>query len=119
MPTRIGSRHAGNLEIDGSPCLPFRWSRFSAVQTTITKGRKLYRDLILNNIVSCSVAAPCTHRDVVEQIARQSSKQIPYGQTLTVLWGESLPDPDEEEESEKDDLENMLPSDRWRQPRED
>jgi len=42
-----------------------------------------------------------------------------YGRTLTVLWGESLPDPDEEEESEENSLENMLPSDRWRQPRED
>jgi Zn-dependent peptidase ImmA (M78 family) len=42
-----------------------------------------------------------------------------YGRTLTVLWGESLPDPSEDDESEEDDLENMLPSNRWRQPRED
>jgi uncharacterized protein DUF955 len=42
-----------------------------------------------------------------------------YGRTLTVLWGESLPDPGEEDESEENDLENMLPSDRWRQPWED
>jgi hypothetical protein len=42
-----------------------------------------------------------------------------YGRTLTVLWGESLPESGEENESEEDDLENMLPSDRWRQPRQD
>jgi len=43
-----------------------------------------------------------------------------YGLTLTVLVAEPLRDAaDEEEESEENDLENMLPSDRWRQPRED
>jgi Zn-dependent peptidase ImmA (M78 family) len=42
-----------------------------------------------------------------------------YGLTLTVLYGESLPDPEEAEESEEDDRENMLPSDRWRLPRDD
>jgi hypothetical protein len=42
-----------------------------------------------------------------------------YGRTLTVLWTESLPDSDEAEGYREDDLENMLPSDRWRQPRED
>jgi len=43
-----------------------------------------------------------------------------YGLTLTVLVAEPLPDPaDEGEESEEKELENMLPSDRWRQPRED
>lgn len=43
-----------------------------------------------------------------------------YGLTLTILVAEPQPDPEyEEEESEKGDLENMLPSDRWRQPRED
>jgi len=42
-----------------------------------------------------------------------------YGRTLTVLWRESLHDPHEEDESDEDELENMLPSDRWRQPRED
>jgi Zn-dependent peptidase ImmA (M78 family) len=42
-----------------------------------------------------------------------------YGLTLTILVAETSPDPDyEEEKSEEDDLENMLPSDRWRRPRE-
>jgi hypothetical protein len=43
-----------------------------------------------------------------------------YGLTLTVLVAEPLADPEsEEEQSRENDLENMLPSDRWRQPRED
>lgn len=43
-----------------------------------------------------------------------------YGRTLTVLWGESLPElQEDEDESEEGERENMLPSDRWRQPRED
>ena len=53
--------------------------------------------------------------EVVEEVVGLGS----YGRTLTVLWGESLRDPDEEEESEENDLENKLPSDRWRQPREE
>jgi len=42
-----------------------------------------------------------------------------YGLTLTILVAEPQPDPDYEEENEEEDLENMLPSDRWRQPRKD
>jgi len=43
-----------------------------------------------------------------------------YGLTLTILVSEPPPDRDyEEDESEENGLENMLPSDRWRQPRED
>jgi len=43
-----------------------------------------------------------------------------YALTLTILVAETSPDPDyEQEKSEEDDLENMLPSDRWRQPPED
>jgi hypothetical protein len=53
--------------------------------------------------------------EVVEEVVGLGS----YGYTLTVLSGESLPDQDEEDESEEDEQENMLPSDRWRQPRED
>jgi Zn-dependent peptidase ImmA (M78 family) len=43
-----------------------------------------------------------------------------YALTLTILVADAPRDPDyEEEESEEQNLENMLPSDRWRQPRED
>ena len=54
--------------------------------------------------------------EVVEEVVGLGPS---YGLTLTVLWGESLPDPDDEEVSDEDNPENMLPSDRWRRPRED
>ncbi len=38
-----------------------------------------------------------------------------YGKTLTVLWADSLPEPDEVEESEESEDENLLPSQRWRE----
>ncbi len=43
-----------------------------------------------------------------------------YGKTLTVLWADALPDPEEEEqreqeEQEQENDENLLPSQRWRQ----
>lgn len=37
-----------------------------------------------------------------------------YGRTLTVLWADSLPEPDEEEENEAIEDENRLPFERWR-----
>jgi hypothetical protein len=77
MPRKIGFREAGHIEIDGRRCLPFLWFRFSSEQTTKTRGLKLYRESILNNFVSCTLAAPWTERDLVEQIARQSEKRIP------------------------------------------
>jgi Zn-dependent peptidase ImmA (M78 family) len=42
-----------------------------------------------------------------------------YGKTLTVLSGDSLSDLEEEDQSDENDLENMLPSDRWRRHRSD
>lgn len=37
-----------------------------------------------------------------------------YGKTLTVLWADSLPEPEEVEESEESEDDNLLPSQRWR-----
>ena len=37
-----------------------------------------------------------------------------YGRTLTVLWANSLPEPDDEKENETIEDENVLPSERWR-----
>jgi hypothetical protein len=37
-----------------------------------------------------------------------------YGKTLTVLWADSLPEPEEAEENEESEDENLLPSQRWR-----
>jgi hypothetical protein len=38
-----------------------------------------------------------------------------YGKTLTVLWADSLPEPEEVEESEEREDEDLLPSQRWRE----
>jgi hypothetical protein len=77
MTNRIRFREVGRVEINGSRCSPIRWSRFSSKQTASTGGRTLYRRLILNNYVSCTVAAPCTHSDIAKRIAMQSLKRIP------------------------------------------
>lgn len=37
-----------------------------------------------------------------------------YAKTLTILWADALPDPDEIEDHEEEDDENLLPSQRWR-----
>jgi hypothetical protein len=77
MTRRSRTRQSRAVEIDGSKSLPFLWSRFSSELTTKSRGRKLYRDLIINNFVSCSIVGPITHRDVTLEIARQSHKAIP------------------------------------------
>jgi len=38
-----------------------------------------------------------------------------YGKTLTVLWADSLPEPEEVEASEEREDEDLLPSQRWRE----
>jgi hypothetical protein len=77
MTRRSRTRQSRPVEIDGSKCLPFLWTRFSSGLTTKSGGRKLYRDSIINNFVSCSIVGPITHRDVILEIARQSHKAIP------------------------------------------
>jgi hypothetical protein len=49
------------------------WHRFDSVRTRETRGD---RELVLNNHVSLSIPAPCTHRDVIEKIASQSQRPI-------------------------------------------
>jgi hypothetical protein len=41
------------------------------------RGRKVFKDLILNNFVSCNLAASSTHRDLIRKVARESKKTIP------------------------------------------
>jgi hypothetical protein len=57
------------------------WQRFDSVRTKETGGD---RNLLLNDLASISIPAPCTHRDVVEAIVRQSQKPI----AVTSLAGE-------------------------------
>jgi hypothetical protein len=49
------------------------WSRFDFIRTKESGGD---RGLLLNNLASISVPAPCTHRDVVEAIATRSQLPI-------------------------------------------
>jgi hypothetical protein len=72
----------GRTELDGVRSTSIIWKRFNSKKTIATGGSKLFRTAVLENVVNCTVSAPCTDRDVLEQIARQS-KPIPI---------ESLPD---------------------------
>jgi hypothetical protein len=77
MTKRSGIQQSRAVEIDSSKCRPFIGTRFSSELTAESGGSDLYRDLILNNYVSCSIVGPTTHRDVIIEIARQSRKAIP------------------------------------------
>lgn len=77
MPNKIGSTTSRYVELDGARCLPWPWSRFSYQRTVSEGGRKVYREMVVDNFISHSVPAPCTHREVVEQIAKNSRKRIP------------------------------------------
>jgi len=80
MLNKLESGTSRHTEIDGRRCLPWLWSRFSPGSE---RGRKVHHELIVNNFISCSVSAPCTHSDVIEQIAKNAATPIPI---------ESLPD---------------------------
>jgi hypothetical protein len=73
----------GRTELDGVRSTSIIWTCFNSKKTTATGGTKLFRSAILENVVSCTVDAPCSDRECVEQIARQSQPPIPV---------ESLPD---------------------------
>jgi hypothetical protein len=73
----------GRTELDGVQSTSIAWKRFNSKKTVATGGTKLFRTAILETIVNCTVPAPCTDRDALEQIARQSQPPIPI---------ESLPD---------------------------
>jgi hypothetical protein len=67
------------------------WQRFNYEKTFEWGGQNLYQDLILGNFVSHSVRAPCTMREVVEQIARHSQKPIPIDALAGCLSQPVLP----------------------------
>jgi len=67
----------GDVRVDGARSSPLSWQRFSYAMTKKTGGLRLLKDVILNNFTSCTIDAPWTHRDLVEQIATHSSKVIP------------------------------------------
>jgi hypothetical protein len=53
------------------------WHRFNATKTRALGGLKLFRATILNNVINYTAPANCTDRDVIEQIAKQATIQIP------------------------------------------
>lgn len=73
----------GRTELDGVRSTSIVWKCFNSKKTIATGGTKLFRTAILETIVNCTVPAPCTDRDALDQIARQSQPPIPI---------ESLPD---------------------------
>jgi hypothetical protein len=66
------------------------WQHFNYQKTVEAGGRKLYDDLILGNFTSHSVSAPCTMREIVEQIAQHSQKRVPIESLTDCLSGPQL-----------------------------
>jgi len=53
----------------GRRCYPLLWRRFSYEKTSKTSE---FRESPIYNFVSLAIPAPCTNRDVVEQVAKES-----------------------------------------------
>ena len=81
----------GSLRIDGARCTSLSWARFNLKKTIAQGGNKILGDLILNNVVSYTVLGPCTHRDVIEQIAQHSQTRIPIESLASDLGQQILP----------------------------
>ena len=67
----------GSVTLDGAACTSLFWRRYNATKTQALGGLKLLRTTVLNSVISHTAPANCTDRDVIEQIARQASIQIP------------------------------------------
>jgi hypothetical protein len=67
----------GSITLDGASCTSLFWHRFNLTKTQALGGLKLFRTTILNNVISCTAPANCTDRDVIEQISKQATIQIP------------------------------------------
>lgn len=65
------------MTLGGAASTSLFWHRFNATKTRALGGLKLFRATILNNVINCTAPANCTDRDVVEQIAKQATIQIP------------------------------------------
>ncbi len=98
--------------IKKNSCIPEETAtfRFNKEPRNVTQGKRVSSNSAMDAWFQCGSSL-----EVVEEVVGLGT----YGKTLTVLWGESVLDQDEEEENQESELENMLPSDRWRQPRED
>jgi hypothetical protein len=86
--------------------------RFNLDSTNVAQAKRMTSTALMDAWFDCGGAAY-----VNEEVVGLGPS---YGLTLTILVAEPPRDPDyQEEETPDEDLENMLPSDRWRQPRED
>jgi len=65
------------VTIAGAASTSLFWHRFNATKTRALGGLKLFRATILNNVINYTAPANCTDRDVIEQIAKQATIQIP------------------------------------------
>jgi hypothetical protein len=80
-------------------------ARFNKDEDNVRKGKRVVSTSTLDTSFDGGSMA-----ELNEEIAGLGD----YGKTLTVLWADSLPEPDEAEESEESEDENLLPSQRWR-----
>lgn len=78
---KTGTMHGRCLNIRSRIRLQF-WDRFNYTKTKETHGDP---KLLLDNQANISVPAPCTHREIVETIARQSQKVIAIESLAPVL----------------------------------
>jgi len=84
-------------------------SRFNKNPINVTKAKRATSFSTMDVWFDCDAKS-----SIMEEVRGLGS----YGRTLTVLWSESSPVSEEAEEVKEDEeFENMLPSDRWRQPR--
>jgi hypothetical protein len=67
------------------------WQHFNYDKTSETGGRKLCEDVVLGNFISYSIPAPCTMREIVEQIALHSQRSIPVDSLVDSLALPILP----------------------------
>jgi len=65
------------VTIAGAASTSLFWHRFNATKTRALGGLKMFRATILNNVINYTAPANCTDRDVIEQIAKQATIQIP------------------------------------------
>lgn len=61
------------------------WSRFEGERTCRAGFSRLEQDWRNGNYVSCTIPAPCTHKDIVEQVAAKSVRPIPIDALPPVL----------------------------------
>ena len=56
---------------------PSYWVRYDYKRTKNSGGERRYKEWVGSNFANLTVSAPCTDRDVIEQIARNATKPMP------------------------------------------